>query len=435
LLSAQEHFSGINISRRTGILNAGVNPAELVNMGSKFEVNVFGTSVNVANNVIGFKDITGGEDLENLLFKSDKAVNMKVDAEIYGPSFAMKINKWAFGITTKANAKLSLVDVDSKLADAIVNGNTNGLINLGSTTIGDNYNQRLNSTTWGEVGISAARNVYENENHRFNAGITFKLLFPGSYSNLGVDQFAGTIDYNLGNPLLRNTNANVNIAYSGKLAESFTKFDDYSQSIFGKLNGFAVDFGFNYQWKDKENSGYKINSGLAIRNIGGMTFKDGNNSSTNYNLKIQGTDYLELSKFSGSNNLADVEKVLLDSGFLNVTPQKTDFRVKLPTVLTLYTDVKVVPMFYVSLYTQQKLGNNDKNDQVTTQNVFSLTPRFSMKNFEAYSSWSSNEISGVTGGLGFRVYGFYLGSSSIITALTSNSKQADFYLGYRVGFL
>jgi hypothetical protein len=42
----------------------------------------------------------------------------------------------------------------------------------------------------------------------------------------------------------------------------------------------------------------------------------------------------------------------------------------------------------------------------------------------------NNEISGITGGFGFRVYGF--GSSSIITALTSTSKQADLYLGYRL---
>jgi hypothetical protein len=62
----------------------------------------------------------------------------------------------------------------------------------------------------------------------------------------------------------------------------------------------------------------------------------------------------------------------------------------------------------------------------------SLTPRYSLKNYDFYSSWTTNEISGLTGGLGFRAYGFYLGSSSIITALTSDSKQADLYLGYRL---
>jgi hypothetical protein len=78
------------------------------------------------------------------------------------------------------------------------------------------------------------------------------------------------------------------------------------------------------------------------------------------------------------------------------------------------------------------MNSDSENDQITTQNVVSITPRFSLKNYDVYSSWSTNEISGVTGGFGFRVYGFYLGSSSIITALTSDSKQADLYLGYRL---
>ena len=50
--------------------------------------------------ILGFKDLTNGTNLENELFKSDSPVNLKVDAEIYGPSFAMKIQKWAVGITT-----------------------------------------------------------------------------------------------------------------------------------------------------------------------------------------------------------------------------------------------------------------------------------------------------------------------------------------------
>jgi hypothetical protein len=58
-----------------------------------------------------------------------------------------------------------------------------------------------------------------------------------------------------------------------------------------------------------------------------------------------------------------------------------------------------------------------------------------LKSIEFYSTWATNEISGVTGGFGYRIFGFYMGSSSIITALTSDSKQADFYFGYRFGIL
>lgn len=430
-VSAQDHFSGINTSRRVGILNAGINPAELSNLDSKYEVNVFSISVNAANNKVGFDDLINSDNLEDLIFTGDEPVNMRVDAELYGPGFAMKMDKWAFGFTTKAYAKLNLVDVDSKLGEAINTGTLGSVIG-GSTTISNNENQRLNGTTWGEVGFSAARNLFENEKHKFNAGATLKLLFPGSYANFGADKFQGTINTSIAGAYLNDTQANLNIAYSGNLADSFTNFDNYSESLFGKLNGFAVDFGVNYQWKDIDN--YKVNAGLSIRNIGGMTFKDRNNSSANYLLDIPANESgINLNQFQNVNSLQEVETILQNSGYLTTTKSNNDFKVKLPTVFSAYADIKVVSRFFVSIYTQQKVGDDNKDDQVTTQNVFSVTPRFSLKNYEVYSSWASNEISGTTGGFGFRIYGFYLGSSSILTALTSDTKQADLYIGYRVG--
>jgi hypothetical protein len=64
------------------------------------------------------------------------------------------------------------------------------------------------------------------------------------------------------------------------------------------------------------------------------------------------------------------------------------------------------------------------------QNV-SVTPRFSLENYELYSSWSTTRFLVLLedSDLEFMVL---FRSSSIITALTSTSKQADLYLGYRL---
>lgn len=168
-----------------------------------------------------------------------------------------------------------------------------------------------------------------------------------------------------------------------------------------------------------------------------MTFADKANSSTDYALNIESTlanpNGLALSQFQYVNNLQEVETILQNDGYLTKTESNQSFKVNMPAVFSAYADVKVIPKLFVALYTQQKLGDDSKNDQITTQNVVSITPRFSLKNYEIYSSWADNEISGITGGFGFRVYGFYMGSSSVITALISDSKQADFYVGYRLG--
>lgn len=443
---AQDHFAGLNTSSRVGIINTTINPAELSNMSKRFEVNIFGLSLNVANNKIGYSDLMSDTDLESLLFKGNDPVNMRVDTEIYGLGLAMKYKKWGFAISSKAHGKMDIVDVDPKLGDALVNSALNSVLGS-SATIKNDYNQRLNGTTWGEVGFTLSRNLVDKEKYKVNIGATFKLLFPGSYANLGLDKFQGTITSNsAGQVYLNNTTANLNIAYSGGLASSFTTVSDYSQSVFGGMNGFATDLGFNYQWKDKPETNpkknwnkYKLNVGLAVRNIGTMTFKDDNNYSTNYILNIQPTISnplgLNLNQFNNVDNLQQIETILKNQGYLNIVPQKKDFKVKLPTVFSAYADVKIVSKLFITGYIQQKLNDDNANDQITVQNSVTITPKVNLGYFEVYSPWTNNEVSGLNGGIGFRVGGFYLGSGSIVTAMINDTKQADFYTGFRWAFL
>lgn len=428
---AQEHFSGVNTSRRVGILNGTINPAEFANLSSRIEVGLFATSINAANNKVGFSDLVSSTNIENLIFTGSDPVNMRIDVEIQGPGAALKFHKWGFAVYSKAFAKLNLVNVDPNLGAAITNNTlSNSLINLNTTT-----NQRLYATTWGEVAFSAARNVFENDKNKWSVGATFKLLFPGSYTNFGVNSLEGDLT-NIGNSVyLNNATADINIAYSGSLANNFDNVSDYSKSLFGSLNGAAVDFGVNYQRKTA--GGYKLNVGASFRNLGSMTFKGSDNSSTNYRLNINETlnQGLNLDDFQGATNLSEVETILKDKSYLTDEQNSNDLKIKLPSVFNAYADIKIIPKVYVTLFTQQKLGSDNNNDQITTQNSFSITPRVGLKSIEFYSTWATNEISGVTGGFGYRIFGFYMGSSSIITALTSDSKQADFYFGYRFGIL
>ncbi|HEU4496283.1 MAG TPA: DUF5723 family protein, partial [Flavobacterium sp.] len=215
--SAQEHFSGISTSRRVGLLNASLNPAELSNLASKYEVGIFSGSFNLSNNRLGFDDLVSRNNIEDKLFEGNKDVDLRFDSEIYGPGFAIKLDRWAFSFQTKAYAKVNFADVDPTIGDAVTKSAISAIVS--SNSISNNSNQRANGTAWGEIAFGASRIVFENEEHKFNAGITVKLLFPGSYANLGAEQFKGTINNNLGQVTLTNATANLNIAYSGNLAK------------------------------------------------------------------------------------------------------------------------------------------------------------------------------------------------------------------------
>jgi len=427
---AQEHFAGISTSSRGGILNASINPAELSNLKTKYEIGVLSASFALSNNQLTFDEIINSDNFEENLFRDNKNVDLRFDAEIYGPSFAMKIEKWAFAFTTKAYAKVNADDVNSVFGNAVTNGTFNDL--TASAFIQNNSNQRLNGTTWGEIGFGVSREIYQDDTHKINGGVNLKLLFPGSYANLGVDKFSGTIVQTPNGVGLTDASAGVNIAYSGELANDFTDTSNYTKSLFGGLNGFAVDLGVNYQLKDQTND-YKINAGVAFKNMGSMTFKSGNNSGTNYTLDVPAGQILDLEQFNNVDSLEDIEDILLASGYLMGTKNNKDIKVNLPSTFVAYADVKVITDLFVTVYTQQKLKKDADNDQITTQNVFSVTPRYSTNNFEVYAPLASNEISGFTAGLGFRYGGFFIGSSSAFTGLIGNGEQADVYLGFRFG--
>jgi hypothetical protein len=347
----------------------------------------------------------------------------------------MKYKKWGFLINTAGNVKANAIDVDVNFGDAITNSF------LGTAQINSNYNQRLNAVTWGEMGFGVSRTIFENDVHKFNAGATFKLLFPGSYMNLGIDKLTGNVTNIAENAELSNANANVNISYSGSLADNYSESSNYSQLFAGGLNGFGADFGFNYQLKEKmndnvdaslkNNSGYKLNTGISIRNIGSMKFKSDNNVSNNYTLEIQGIESLNLNQFDGTESITEIEDVLISSGFLTKNSSNVDLKIQLPTVINAYVDYHIHNKWYVSGYVQQKISDDSKNNFTTIQNIYTLTPRFSGKNYEIYVPLSQNEISDFTTGFGFRLGGFFMGSGSIVTALINDATQADLYLGFR----
>jgi len=438
LVQAQEHFAGISTSKRVGIINLTVNPSELANLRNHFEIQLLSSSINVANNKVGFNDLLDDTNTEDLLLAGNKPINFTFSNQIIGPGVAVRILKWRFAVTSKVNIKAGVLNVSPVLASYLTGSDVQQLP-IGGDVINYFSNQRFNGTMWGEVGFAVARKVWENEKGLLNAGINVKMMFPGAYANMGIGNFNGTVtNNNDGDLILKDTDANVNFAYSGSLAQEFTNSQQYTNSLFGNLDGLAADIGVDYQLK-KGNS-YKLKVGASIMNLGGMTYNDNNNNSTDYKLKISGNQALVLNFFDGIDDIPAIKQHLIDEAalgnieFTEITSNK-DFRVSLPTTLNLYADIHLISKLNVTLFTQQKLNSNSGNNQITAQTIYSVTPRFGIGFFEAYLPVSVNDISGTNAGLGFRLGGFFMGSNSILSSISSNAKQADVNFGFRFAIL
>ena len=433
---SQEHFSGISTSKRGGLLNAANNPAELANLSTKFEVNLFNFSFALSNNKLSINEFISGDDIENKLFEGNESVDLRLDAQLFGPSFAFKKGKWGFGINSSAYIKANAINIDSNLGEAIENGELSNLFS--QTGLSSNENQRLNATTWGELSFNVARTLVDLPKHKINVGANLRLLFPGAYANFSATNLNGTLVNNFGDISLINATANVNISYAGVLANNYNDQSNYNEFFSQGINGFAADLGFNYRLNDEADANsYKLNSGISVKNLGAMTFKSDNNLNNNYTLNVSGLESLDLNQFENVESLEEIEALINDpanAGFFQSTSSSEDVKIKLPTVINAYADIRLNKKWFVTGTINQKISDDSESDVVTTQNSYSLIPRFTSGWFEAFTPLAINEISGFTSGIGLRLSGFYIGSNSIISALASEGKQADLYLGVRFGF-
>jgi hypothetical protein len=431
---SQEHFLGITTSSRGGLLNSYNNPAELSNMNMKFDVNLFNTSVNFSNNKLTFNDLLNGSNLENKFFSGTEAANVRLDALVIGPGVAFKNGNWTYAISTLANIKANIINVDTKLGDAIQNGSLSNFIS--QTTLSSIENQRINAATWGEIDLSLSRKLIDLARHQINAGATVKLLFPSAYANFSASNLQGTIRNNLGDIELANASAQVNLAYSGFLGNDFNNTSNYANFFNQGINGVAFDIGGTYRYKEADSNKYIVSAGLAIKNIGSMSYKDDTNTSIDYNLNVGNFPTLDLNQFESATSLTEIETILSqpqNAQFFQKTKTTEAFKVKLPTTINAYADFKLTSKFYATASINQKVSDDSESNITTAQNTYSIIARFVFRQFEMYAPQTSNEISGFTSGFGFKIYGFYLGSSSIVTAALNNSKQADIYLGFRFG--
>ncbi|WMW77070.1 hypothetical protein RF683_06110 [Flavobacterium sp. 20NA77.7] len=432
-IQGQDHFLGITTSKRGGLLNATLNPAELSNMNMLIDVNIYNMSLTFSNNKLSFNDLVNGSNLESKFFEGNEPTNARIDGLIIGPGVAFKLGRWSYAVSTQASIKANLIDINTSLGNAIQSGSfTSALPNL----VLSKENQRINATTWGELDFSVARKIIELGRHKIAGGATVKVLFPGAYANFGASNFSGTITNVGGNYIVTNANAAINLSYSSILGNDFNNSSNFTNFFNQGINGIAADLGVTYSFKDKDSKNILLHAGLSIKNIGSMNFKTDHNTSIDYTLNISGTQSLNLSQFENINSFQELEQQLAtgqNAQLFQKTTSSSAFKVKMPTTVNLYADLKILSKFYITGIVNQKIIDESENTQITTQNTYTLIPRFSIKTFEVFIPLTQNEISKFTTGIGIRVGGFYIGSNSIISTAMNNSKQADAYFGFRFG--
>lgn len=411
------------------MISTTMNPAEINNLHRKVEVGFFATNAVISSNTLSFGQMVNNTDdlWNNMISESNGSVQGATEGTVLIPSVGIKLNKWSLGLLSQVYASGNIINMNADLGKHI----TNNYNSLTTTSFGINNpdNQRIAGSSWVETGLIIGREIWNNEKSKLSLAGNFKMIYPINYNNIGVDAFQGVLKRDGSEITISDARASINLVYNTDLVDVGNFNIDYSNLRFENPSGFGLDFGVNYQLKNK--NGVWLNSGLAVRNIGKVRFGD-NFIAHNFTMSIpEGNDF----RIDVLNtNLENVRKVFLESDFFNYSSSREGFEVFLPTVLALNGDLKLSDIFYLSFYGQTFLPNKNYDFQIPTASLVSLTPSAIFGKFEVYSPWTYFDISNLTVGLGLRYGGFFIGSQSIISGVIADSNKLDVHAGLNWSF-
>ncbi len=446
-LSAQ-NFQGFNTSRYTGIHGVYLNPSSISISKYRWDVNLFSTHVSVQNNnaTLSLDDIKDGFDddklLEQIAGDGSKPIDALVNLEIFGPSFMFKAGKKsAFAFSSRVRALVGVNDIDGNLLNELADDESSYPVNINVNSL-----QSAAVNGWAEAGLTYSRHIFSSGNLEMHGGVTLKALGGAVNGYLYSDQFNGILneDANNGGTYFSQSSGQVGFGFSGLDLDNIEVTDliDFNNISPG------FDIGFNLMIKEDTigvmstnyNQVYKWKFGVSVLDIGSVKYQLDPTRSGAYNVNIGANEKFYLDEFDDVE--IDMVKEVFDANpqyFSPLASQSSNgsYKVNLPTRLLVDADYHINRNWYVNLAGQFSLVSTtaDKPFNTAYYSGITLTPRYDARSFGFWLPMHYNPVTDFNAGFGFRAGPLIMGSGSVISALLGNSKQADFFIGFRFGGL
>ncbi|MBP8193014.1 MAG: hypothetical protein KAX69_05365, partial [Chitinophagales bacterium] len=413
-------------STKDAILSNSLNPAAGIAGDMKWQVNLIGFSTEAGNNYFSIngkvrdlarnfdKNINVGQNLDG------KRKQLHVNLGILGPSGFIRIKKnnaISFGVKAKAVATFN--DINQDFVYSMYNHFEDILQWLPNFT-----DERATAAVnvYHEFYAGYARSFKLGERHALHIGATAKMT-----TNVFNAQFVAD-NLNFNKVFTSATDSFINVGNTTFDLKVSNTIDDGFHYKFG-VSGFGFDVGAIYEYKLKNSNDHFIMVGASVNDLGFNTYTLGKNSRS----------FIGNGRNIPAENLVDTDgetinlDAVLDSLGTRTNPTgKT--KIKLPTTLNVFADVRVVKMFYINANFQFNPYTFKKGTPVANLPVdITITPRFESRIVSVYMPINYNQYSGFNMGAGLRVGQFTLGSSSIITSFAKKKfTGVDFYMN--VGF-
>jgi len=422
-----QSFLGPHTSNFDPLKMVYFNPAGMANSEMRWQVNILSFDVRASNDFISVKGLRGiakGGDFDQTRFFKEnfngEPVNVQADVDVRGPGFMFAFGKNAISFSTRSRAIVAINDLDETFASSLFNYEDQIIQYLPSfsdarTTAGANV--------YNEFSLGYARKLIDKDRHSLSAGVNVKLLnkvFYAGFTGNGIDfqKF-----YTLDDSLINVGSTQFEIAVSNDLEDDKFKYR-------WAIDGVAFDFGAEYTYGGNIGGKYRLKVGAAVNDFGVLKQQYG--SSSRYFVG-NGRNVPVSSLIDSEGNMRNFDEVLDSLGTRTTPSGKMDIR--LPSVMHLYADVRIVSHLYVFGGIQLNpfsFKNVDRLANLPTR--FQLIPRFEIKKLGVFAPMTWDKFAGFSSGAGFRIGQFSVGSSNIVSSvLKKNFTAVDLFMSLSFG--
>lgn len=447
LAALAQQYLGFANSNYAGVHGMLLQPASIVDMRYKVDINLISLDATVRNNYTAFRmdriksGIDSDRDFQDYYMSipganprtDDKRYYIYSNLDILGPAFAFRINKKnSLGFFTRSRTMFNFDNISPQLARLAWEGLD--YEDLWQTDL-QNGEFSMQMMSWAEYGFTYGREILSIGDHYLKGGVSVKFL-----QGLGsAFIYANQLEYNFTNDdTLSLFETEVEYGHSDNF-----EFDEEAAGFnFVGKPSVGVDLGFVYEWrKDRSEytydmdgetgllrrdlNKYKLKIGFAINDMGSIRYSKGGLSG-NFLADIDNYDISDFNVESVSDFNDTINK-----NFTYTETAGNTYKMRLPTHMVLQVDYNLWKGFYVNFTGVAGLRRDGKPSKNRYQTTYSITPRFEHRwfDFGIPVSFAQKEL-GV--GASFRFAFLVIGTDNFLPAFADKVYGADFYLGIKI---
>ncbi|MEW4925288.1 DUF5723 family protein [Algibacter sp. 2305UL17-15] len=437
-VKAQSYIGALS-DNYSGVNSLISNPANIADSRFKADINLISFSAFAGNDYYGVNILDAFKDDYDFDLDAKKSPtmnnNLGINIDVLGPSFMFNLTEnSSIAVFSRARSFVNINEINGETADALDDDTS------------DDYNINEDDfysfgQTWAEVGLTYARVIVHNEQHFLKGGVSIKYLQGGGSAYLLGKNV--TIDYDADGTDLGGGETTGSFNSSGTLTYGrHDNFDesDYDYEVPKNATGFGGDIGLVYEFRpkyadysvthadgtlqtQKDKNKYKLKIGVSVTDIGYINYDDGIEETFNITNSNISEEDIE--------NEDDLNNIL--NNLYRLTSRFRGFKASLPTAVHLNIDWNLTNKIYLNVNTDYSLVSKTALNSSKILNTVSFTPRFESKWLSFYVPFSIVEYGGFQIGAGLRAGPLYIGSGSLVSALSNDdSKSADVFAGLKL---